>query len=143
KLDTDAPAGTVDAVTGRQLLLGNPDVRLSYVVAGAPSPLYRNAVGDECVYVESGRATLESVFGCLEVGQGDYVILPTSTTHRWVPVDAEVEPLRLLVVEATGHIGPPKRYLTAKGQFNEFSPYCERDLRGPTAPYRVQGEDVD
>ena len=41
--------------TGRRLVLGNGDVRISYVVAG-PSPrrYYRNAIGDECVYVESG-----------------------------------------------------------------------------------------
>ena len=43
-----------DIVTGRRLLLGNDDVRLSYAAAGEASPLYRNAIGDECVYVESG-----------------------------------------------------------------------------------------
>ena len=46
----------VDAVTGRRLLLGNADVRLAYVVATEPSPYYRNAIGDECLYVEDGRA---------------------------------------------------------------------------------------
>src|SRR6187551_3715917 len=54
-----------DPVTGRRLLLGNGDVRISYVAAGEPSPLYRNAIGDECVYVESGAATVETVFGAL------------------------------------------------------------------------------
>ena len=44
----------VDPVTGRRLVLGNGDVRISYVVAGEASPLYRNAIGDECVYIESG-----------------------------------------------------------------------------------------
>ena len=57
-----------DAVTGRRLLLGNGDVRLSYVAADAPSPLYRNAVGDELAYVESGSGTCETVFGSLPVG---------------------------------------------------------------------------
>ena len=37
------------------------------------------------VYVESGTARFESVFGAIDVGQGDYVVIPTSTTHRWVP----------------------------------------------------------
>ena len=54
--------------TGRRLVLGNADVRIGYVLAEEPSPLYRNAIGDECVYVESGTATLETVFGTLEVG---------------------------------------------------------------------------
>src|SRR5262245_42521404 len=39
--------GGRDVVTGRRLVLGNGDVRLSYVVATEPSPLYRNAIGDE------------------------------------------------------------------------------------------------
>ncbi|MDQ1414161.1 MAG: homogentisate 1,2-dioxygenase [Acidimicrobiaceae bacterium] len=120
-------AGGADAVTGRQLLLANGDVRLSYVVADQPSPLYRNARGDECVYVESGRAVVETSFGPLSVGPGDYVVLPTSTTHRWVPH----EPVRALVIEASGHVGPPRRYLSATGQFLEQAPYCERDLRCP------------
>jgi len=142
-------AGPGDAVNGRQLLLANGDVRISYVVADTPSPLYRNAVGDECVYVESGRATVQTAFGVLDVGAGDYVILPTSTTHRWVPAGpgdgspGEAEPLRLLVAEATGHIGPPRRYLTPKGQFNEFAPYCERDLGAPVEPFLVEGTNVE
>src|ERR687896_1395674 len=32
----------LDAVTGRRLVLGNADVRISYVAAGQRSPLYRN-----------------------------------------------------------------------------------------------------
>ena len=130
-----------DAVTDRRLVLGNADVRLSYVVAGVESPLYRNGLGDECVYVESGAAVLESVFGVLEVGQGDYVIVPRATTHRWVPTGDE--PLRAYCVEANSHIGPPKRYLSRHGQFLEHAPYCERDLRPPQEPLIAEGEDVD
>jgi homogentisate 1,2-dioxygenase len=131
----------VDAVIGRRLVLGNADVRISYVVAGESSPLYRNALGDECVYVESGSATVETVFGVLDVRQGDYVILPRSTTHRWVPVGSG--PLRLYVIEANSHIAPPKRYLTRFGQLLETAPYCERDLHGPGEPLIVEGTDVE
>jgi homogentisate 1,2-dioxygenase len=130
-----------DVVDARQLLMANDDVRLSYVAADEPSPLYRNAIGDEVVYVESGRGRFESVYGAMEVGQGDYVVIPTSTTHRWVVTGSE--PLRVLVIEATGHVAPPKRYLSARGQFLEHAPYCERDLRGPTEPLLVDGTDVD
>src|SRR3954467_5685751 len=111
--------GSADLVTGRQLLLGNDDVRISYAVADSPSPLYRNAAGDELVYVEAGAATVETVFGRLDVGAGGYGGIPTATTHRWLP--DEGEPLRALVTEARGHVGPPKRYLSAKGQFLEHS----------------------
>ncbi|HET7530716.1 MAG TPA: homogentisate 1,2-dioxygenase [Mycobacteriales bacterium] len=132
--------GSADLVTGRQLLLGNDDVRISYAVADSPSPLYRNAAGDELVYVEAGAATVETVFGVLHVGAGDYVVLPTSTTHRWVPTGEE--PLRALVTEARGHVGPPRRYLSVKGQFLEHAPYCERDLRAPEGPYVVEEQNV-
>ena len=128
-------------MTGRRLVLGNADVRISYVVAGDPSPLYRNGLGDECVYVESGAATVETVFGALEVGQGDYVILPRATTHRWVPTGDE--PLAAYAIEANSHITPPKRYLSRFGQLLEHSPYCERDLRTPEQPLLVEGTDVD
>src|SRR3954454_5702710 len=119
----------VDAVTGRRLVLGNADVRISYVAAGETSPLYRNAVGDECVYVESGTATVETVFGTLPAVQGDYVLIPRATTHRWIPTGDE--PVRLYAIEANSHISPPKRYLSKYGQLLEHSPYCERDLHGP------------
>jgi homogentisate 1,2-dioxygenase len=128
-----------DAVTGRRLVLGNGDVRISYVVAGAVSPLYRNGLGDECVYVESGSGAVETMFGSLSVRQGDYVVLPRSTTHRWVP--AEGEPLRAYCIEANSHIAPPKRYLSRFGQLLEHAPYCERDLRGPTSPLLAESLD--
>ncbi|MGH3343868.1 MAG: homogentisate 1,2-dioxygenase [Carbonactinosporaceae bacterium] len=134
-------AAGCDAVIGRAVLLANDDVRISYVAADRPSELYRNAVGDECVYVRSGRARLETIFGVLELGEGDYVVIPTSTVHRWVPLEGV--PLRLLTVEASGHIAAPRRYLSARGQFLEHAPYCERDLRGPAGPHVVEGEDVD
>ncbi|MFI5497196.1 homogentisate 1,2-dioxygenase [Actinoplanes sp. NPDC051859] len=130
-----------DAVRDRRLVLGNADVRISYVVAGEPSPLYRNATGDECIYVEAGTGTVETVFGDLEVGSGDYVILPRATTHRWVP--SGDGPLRLYAIEANSHILPPKRYLSRFGQFLEHSPYCERDLRVPDAPRVLDAHDVE
>jgi homogentisate 1,2-dioxygenase len=133
---------STDVVTGRRLILGNADVRLSYAVSTADSPLYRNATGDEIVYVESGEATVETVFGSLEAGQGDYVLLPRATTHRWLPKGEG--PLRTYIIEAgTGHIAPPKRYLSRFGQFLENSPYCERDLHGPEAVLLGTGTDVE
>ncbi|MFD0856041.1 homogentisate 1,2-dioxygenase, partial [Actinomadura adrarensis] len=133
---------STDVVTGRRLILGNADVRLSYAVSTADSPLYRNATGDEIVYVESGEATIETIFGALDAEQGDYLLLPTSTTHRWLPKGEG--PLRTYIVEAgTGHIAPPKRYLSRYGQFLENSPYCERDLHGPSEVLLGTGTDVE
>jgi len=123
-----------DAVLDRRLVLGNNDVRINYVVTGTdPSPLYRNAIGDECVYVESGVGTVETVFGVLTYRSGDYVLIPRATTHRWVPS----QPSRLYAIEANSHIHPPKRYLSRFGQLLEHAPYCERDLHGPQSPVEL------
>ncbi|MEQ7004957.1 cupin domain-containing protein [Actinopolymorpha sp. B17G11] len=131
----------LDPVTGRRLVLGNADVRISYVWAGQPSPCYRNAVGDECVYVEAGTATVETVFGVLDVGPGDYVIIPRATTHRWV-LEGHA-PLQAYCIEANSHIGAPARYLSRFGQFLEHAPFCERDLCGPAEPLVCEGTDVE
>jgi homogentisate 1,2-dioxygenase len=130
-----------DPVTDRRLVLGNSDVRICYVWAGQPSPYYRNALGDECVYIEAGEAKVETVFGVLTARQGDYVIIPRATTHRWVPEGDT--PLQAYCIEANSHIGPPPKYLSRFGQFLEHSPYCERDLHGPTEPFVCEGSDVE
>ena len=129
-----------DVVNGRTVLMGNSTVRLSYVAATEDSPLYRDADGDLCLYVESGRGRLESVFGALDFGPGDYVLVATGTTHRWVVTDG---PVRALVIEARGHVGAPKSYLSKHGQLLEHAPYCERDLRAPTEPLLVDGGETE
>ncbi|MDT0183641.1 homogentisate 1,2-dioxygenase [Microbacterium sp. ARD31] len=135
----DLQTGTCP-VEGRRMVLGNNDVRIAYVVTGTdPSPLYRNAIGDECVYVESGSGVVETVFGTIAYRAGDYVVVPRATDHRWVPAEAS----RLYAVEANSHIHPPKRYLSRFGQFLEHAPYCERDLHGPEETLQVEGTDVE
>jgi homogentisate 1,2-dioxygenase len=137
-----APSSTSERcpVEGRRLVLGNNDVRINYVVTGTdPSPLYRNAIGDECVYVQEGTGTVETVFGVIPYRTGDYVLVPRSTDHRWVPA----EPSRLYAIEANSHIAPPKRYLSRYGQLLEHAPYCERDLHGPSEPLLADGTDVE
>jgi homogentisate 1,2-dioxygenase len=139
ELFPESVVADTDVVTGRRLVLGNADVRLSYVVASKISPLYRNSIGDEMVYIESGSATLETVFGTLEARQGDYVLIPRATTHRWIPDGT----LRAYAIEANSHIAPPKRFLSKFGQLLENAPYCERDLRGPTEPLLADSSDVE
>jgi len=136
----EGPGAGNDVVQNRRLVLGNADVRISYVVADEVSPYYRNATGDECVYIEKGSATVETVFGVLQARQGDYVILPRATTHRWLPGPDGVG---AYCIEANSHIAPPKRYLSRYGQFLEHAPYCERDLHAPAEPFVVEGNDVE
>jgi homogentisate 1,2-dioxygenase len=138
-LQTDQLSQASDVVTGRHVMLVNDDVRIGFASASGSSPLYRNASRDELVYVQQGSAVLESVFGRLNVSAGDYVVVPASTTHRWVHDDG----LDVFVIETRGHVAPPKKYLSPSGQFLEHSPYCERDLRAPDEPLVEFGDSID
>jgi len=138
-LTFDLPVGG-DPVAGFVALFENDDVVIGVVAADESSPLYRNAVGDLLVYVQSGSARLESTYGALDVGPGDYVVIPRSTTHRWVTDEL----LRALMIEArSAHIQPPARYLNSAGQFVEGAPYCERDLRAPSELVMVDEADAE
>jgi len=98
-----------DLVLGRRPLVGNDDVVISYVAADANSELYRNSIGDEAVYIQSGSARFESVYGVIEAATGDYVIVPRGTIHRWLPATGEgAAPISALVIEARGHVRPPR-----------------------------------
>jgi homogentisate 1,2-dioxygenase len=129
-------------VKARALLMGNEDCALSYFVGSDDSGLYKNATGDEMVYIEQGSGTLETVFGAIAFEQGDYLIIPASVIHRYV-LDPSDEPVRALILETRGHIGPPRRYLSRNGQLLEHAPYCERDLHGPKEPLLREDSDVD
>ena len=134
-----------DLILGRQPLMGNDDVRISFVTADAPSELYRNSTGDETIYIYNGSIRLESVYGAIDATAGDYVVVPRGTIHRWIPAGRSAsgaEPAAALVIEARGHIRPPQRYLSSTGQFLEHAPYSERDLRGVAGPLLAEGEDV-
>lgn len=131
--------GGRDPVSGRRPLLGNDDVELAWVTADSIGPLYRDATGDQLVYVQSGEAVLESTFGRLPVRTGDYVVIPRSTTHRW----SLRAPVEMFVISARGHVAVPTKYLNGHGQLVEGAPFSERDQRGPEAePLLVDGEDV-
>jgi homogentisate 1,2-dioxygenase len=89
--------------------------------------------------VESGAGIVETVSGPVAFRAGDYVVIPRSTTHRWVPSETSV----LYAIEANSHVAPPKRYLSRYGQLLEHAPYCERDLHGPTETFLQEGADVE
>ncbi len=119
-----------DAIEARVPLMVNADVCISVAQPTASMPYwYRFAHGDEAIFIHDGSGVLESQFGTLRYRAGDYLVIPTGVLWRILP-DRDIEQ-RMLVVEAYGHIEPPKRYLNRYGQFLEHSPYCERDIRPP------------
>ncbi len=131
------PSG--DPVTGRVPLLVNDDVLIARCrPAQRQSELYRNAAADEVVFVQQGRGTLHTMFGPLPFRPFDYVVIPHCTTYR-LEFDSGAAP-DLLVIEATGNITIPPRYLNPDGQLRLGAPYYERDLHGPDALATVDQE---
>jgi homogentisate 1,2-dioxygenase len=113
-------------------LLFNSDVAMLYVEPDEQDPhFYRNAQGDELVYVSKGSGTLESVFGDLPYREGDYLVIHRGILHRY-KLDMSAGPTKLLVIESRGHVRTPKRYRNEFGQIIEGAPYSERDFRRPS-----------
>jgi len=119
-----------DAIEARVPLMGNNEVVLHVArPTKAMDYWYKHAQGDDVLFIHDGTGVLESQFGRLRYRPGDYLVIPTGVLWRLLP-DANVDQ-RMLVVEAFGHIEPPRRYINDYGQFLENSPYCERDIRPP------------
>ncbi len=128
---TGGLAASGDVVSGRLPLFTNADVTMGVVLPAEPLPpgrFYRNGEGDEMLFVHEGSGVVDTVFGALRYGPGDYVVLPIGTTWRLDP-DPGVQ--RMLWLETPGELEPPKRYRNEYGQLLEHSPYSQRDIRPP------------
>src|SRR5690606_17305049 len=127
---SQAPTGgspTLDRVP----LLFNPDIAMLYVAPDEQDAhFYRNAQGDEVVYVASGEGTLETQFGDLPYREGDYVVIHRGIMHRW-QMDLSV-PHRMLVMSSSGHVRFATRSLNPFGQIVEAAPSSARDIPAPT-----------
>ncbi len=118
-----------DAILDRIPLLFNNDISMSMVRPAEPiSQFYRNAQGDEIAFVSEGEGVLESPFGRIAFGPGDYLVIPRGILHRYRFASEE---RLLLIIESAGYVRPPKRYRNEFGQLMESSPYAERDIRCP------------
>lgn len=122
------PAG--DPVHGRLPLLQNDDVIISRCRPAKPqAELYRNASADEVYFIHHGQGTLHTMLGPLPFRPFDYVVIPRCTTYR-IEFDPGQQP-DLLILEATGNVVIPPKYLNQDGQIRLGAPYSERDLHGP------------
>lgn len=119
-----------DPVSARIPLLANNDVILGVARASRSMDyFYRNAQAYETWYVHEGSGALMSQFGSLDFRPGDYIVIPFGTTWQ-MQVKGEA---RFFTIENPSQIEPPKRYRNAYGQLLEHAPYCERDIRVPSA----------
>ncbi|MDX2148195.1 MAG: homogentisate 1,2-dioxygenase [Planctomycetota bacterium] len=147
-----------DFITGRVVLFGNADCEMA-VCSPAQQMQYhfKNAQGDECIFIHFGSGVCHTMLGTLRFGPKDYLVIPKGVIYTiiWddraakVGLNAQGAPRdggptfentpfgRYLLIETTNgsHFGPPKRYVSKEhGQFLEHAPYCERDLKLPEQP---------
>ncbi len=112
----------------RMPLLFNDDVAMLFVAPDKQDEhFYRNAQGDEVVFVSEGEGTLETQFGNIPFTQGDYLVIHRGILHRYVFTKSA----KLLIIESRGYVRTPSRYRNDYGQIVEGAPYSERDFRGP------------
>src|SRR6476661_4762453 len=112
-------------------LLFNQDIAMLYVEPGKQDEhYYRNAQADELVYVSKGKGILETQYGTLPFGEGDYLVIHRGIMHKW-NIDFSGEQAKRVIFESRGHVRTPKRYRNEFGQIIEGAPYSERDIRRP------------
>lgn len=119
-----------DYLSARRVLLANADCAIAICAPAQRSMdyFYKNAEGDEVIFVHDGEGVLYSPFGKLTFRKGDYVVIPRTVIYR---LEFSAGPIRLLIIESASPIETVRRYRNDLGQLLEHSPYCERDIRPP------------
>jgi len=130
-----------DYLESRTPILVNSDCKL---ILAAPTRsmteyFFKNADADEVIFVHEGSGFLQTMYGSLSFGPGDYLVIPRGTVYQ---LEFDSEANRLLIVESTGPVVTPRRYRNDFGQLGEHAPFCERDIRKPDVleTYDEQGE---
>ena len=121
---------TDDFLESRIPVLVNSDC---HIVLAAPRKsmtdyFYKNADGDEMIFVHEGSGKVLTQYGELKFGYGDYVVIPRGSIYQ---IHFDTPDNRLFIVESFTPLRFPKRYLSHYGQLMEHSPFCERDIRKP------------
>lgn len=140
--DRQAPVPSGPQPLKRRLFLGdgaaagftpaffNADVTVSFFRLPVESNGIRgfaNGDGDDLFYVFGGKGVVESPFGDLPVGAGDYFVMPRSVVHRIVVV----EELEGIVFEMKGGFHLPVQFRNPVGQLRMDAPFSHRDFVRP------------
>lgn len=103
------PSDQNDANGAPEAFLGNEDVVLSVSRRSDAMPFYyRNADGDQLIFVHRGEGLLETDFGPLGFEKGDYLVVPRAVTHRIVP---ETRDNFFLIIQSRAEFDQPDRGL--------------------------------
>ncbi len=113
-----APTDLTDPCGSPVEFMGNHDVTVSVSRRSAPMPFYyRNADGDELIFVHRGAGTIETDFGPLAFEKGDYINIPRAVTYRVLP---ETTDNFFLIIESKTEFDQPDKGLL--GQHALYDP---------------------
>lgn len=116
-------------LSSRKAILFNQDITVSLARPTENSTdVFANGDADELVFFFKGSGRLESVYGIVDFDEGDYVLVPRSTPHRFV---FNPGPVFGLVFEGHRDIQVPPYFRNEFGQLKLDAPYCHRDFRRP------------
>lgn len=119
-----------DYIESKKAVLVNNDLHISLAAPRKSISDYflKNADADEVIFVHKGSGVLKTIYGDIEFGYGDYLVIPRGTIFQ---LHFNDENNRLFIVDSFTAIEFPKRYMNKYGQFEEHAPMCERDIRRP------------
>jgi homogentisate 1,2-dioxygenase len=119
-----------DFLQSRKPILVNSDCHISLAAPEESMNNYflKNADADEIIFVHEGEGVLKTMYGNLNFGYGDYLVIPRGTIYQ---IQFSSSHNRLFIIESFSPVRFPKKYLSKYGQLLEHSPYCERDIRPP------------
>jgi homogentisate 1,2-dioxygenase len=119
-----------DYIESKKAVLINNDLHISLAAPRKSISDYylKNADADEVIFVHKGSGVLKTIYGDIEFGYGDYLVIPRGTIFQ---LHFNDENNRLFIVDSFTAIEFPKRYMNNYGQFEEHAPMCERDIRRP------------
>jgi homogentisate 1,2-dioxygenase len=120
-----------DFLESRTIVLFNNDLNITLAAPrrSLTEYFYKNADADEVIFVHRGSGKLRTHLGNITFGYGDYLVIPRGIIYQ---IEFDTEDNRLFIVESFSPVVTPKRYRNNFGQLLEHSPFCERDLRGPS-----------
>ena len=111
-------------------VLVNNDVHLSLAAPrlSMSDTFFKNSSADELLFIHEGSGVLNTAYGQISFGYGDYLIIPRGTIYQ---IDFNDVNNRLFIIESFSPVRTPKRYRNQFGQLMEHAPFCERDIRKP------------
>lgn len=120
-----------DFLESRTIVMFNTDLNIALAAPkkSMTSYFYKNADSDEMIFVHKGSGKLKTLLGNIDFSYGDYLVVPRGMIYQ---IEFDTEDNRLFIVESFSPIYTPRNYRSKFGQLLEHSPFCERDLRGPS-----------